>query len=467
MLLNKILNTSIKKSLLRNLSAGNGLRYLSGVSVDKFDHLDFYDEKLQKYLEFLRKEFYNLRANASSNRDYRRIAQLSDVVKALEQHRVVKGNMISKEEVAAEKDDDMKELMEEENKVYGELLKKTEAELLNQMYLMADGENYDSVIFEITAGAGGQEAMLFAKELFNMYTNYFEKHGWDYEILIEDLTDIGGLRHANVTINDAEAFRRLRYEAGVHRVQRVPTTEKYGRVHTSTASVAVIPRPADIAIRLLENELKIETKRSSGAGGQHVNTTDSAVRIVHLPSGVAVESQSERSQIKNKEIALKRLQSKLIQIEMESADASVKGTRKAQLGNLERNEKIRTYNFSQDRITDHRIRNGTVYNLKEFLQGGENLHSLIEKLAIENRRKNLQEMIDNFQDSITELVNKEKKRGSEATVKVGPPETSSKCDTSIKGTLFLLNEAVQAITNSFKQIPASTKARVAAFKATA
>uniref|UniRef100_A0A1B0A4K3 Peptide chain release factor domain-containing protein n=1 Tax=Glossina pallidipes TaxID=7398 RepID=A0A1B0A4K3_GLOPL len=294
------------------------------------------------------------------------------------------------------------------------------------MYLMADGENYESVIFEITACSGSQEAMLFAKELYNMYTNYFDKHGWDYEILVKDLTDIGGLRHANVTINDAETFGRLRYEADVDRVQSVPTTEKYGRVPTSTPSVAVIPRPVDIAIRLLERELKIETKRSSGAGGQHVNTTDFAVRIVHLPSGVAVESQSERSQIKNKEIDLKRLQSKLIQIAMESAEASVKGTRKAQLGILERNEKIRTHNFSQDRITGHRIKNGSVYNLKEFLQGGENLHNHIEKLAIENRKKNLQEMIDNFQRSIAELVNKEKKRGSKATVKVGP-ETSSKC----------------------------------------
>uniref|UniRef100_A0A1B0FF78 Prokaryotic-type class I peptide chain release factors domain-containing protein n=1 Tax=Glossina morsitans morsitans TaxID=37546 RepID=A0A1B0FF78_GLOMM len=320
MLLNKFL-----KSLLRNLSARNGLRYLSGVFVDEFGHLDFYNEKLQEYLEFLRKEFYNLRANASSNRDYRRIAQLPDVLEALGQHRVVKGNMISKEEVAAEKDEDMKDLMEEENK------------------------NYESVIFEITAGAGGQGAMLFAKE----YTNYFDKHGWHYEILVEDLTDIGGLRHANVTIIDAEAR------------QAITVCKEYRPLKNMGECILVplIPKPADIAIRLLEHELKIETKRSSGAGGQHVNTTDSAVRIVHLPSGDQLEK---------------------------AAEASAKGSRKAQLGNLERNEKIRTYNFSQDRITDHRIRNGTVYNLKEFLQGGKNLHNFIEKLAIENRRKNLE-----------------------------------------------------------------------------
>lgn len=388
---------SIVKTLRFPPSIKSTTRTFASTNASSTDILDFQNEKLQQFLESLRQEFYDLRVNSSgSAKEYQRMNQLSDIVKMLEQHRALQGNMASKEDIEAEKDEDMRQLIEEENQVYSDLMKKTEFELLTKMQNLADGEYYPSLIFEVNAGAGGQEAMLFAKELFDMYTSYFDNNGWDYEVLAEDTTDIGGLRHANVIVNDEDAYKAICYEAGVHRVQRVPATEKSGRIHTSTASVAVIPRPAGINVVIAEKDLKIETKRASGAGGQHVNTTDSAVRIVHIPSGIAIESQSERSQIKNKEIALKRLKAKLEQMQLESSEASTRATRRAQQGNLDRNEKIRTYNFVQDRITDHRIQGGTVHNLKEFLQGGEHLNSLMQKVAVEKRKRKLSELVENW-----------------------------------------------------------------------
>ena len=202
-----------------------------------------------------------------------------------------------------------------------------------------------------------------------------------------------GLRHANVIVESPEAYNYICHEAGVHRVQRVPATEKSGRLHTSTASVQVIPRPPDVHIQLDDKDLKFETKRASGAGGQHVNTTDSAVRLLHLPSGIAVESQSERSQIKNREIALRKLQSKLLQQQLEKNETNKMATRKSQQGNQNRNEKIRTYNFVQDRITDHRIVGGTVHNLQGFMQGNEQLGQLIQRLVEESRRTKLLAML--------------------------------------------------------------------------
>lgn len=388
---------SIVKTLRFPPSIKSTTRTFASTNASSTDILDFQNEKLQQFLESLRQEFYDLRVNSNgSAKEYQRMNQLSDIVKMLEQHRALQGNMASKEDIEAEKDEDMRQLIEEENQVYSDLMKKTELELLTKMQNLADGEYYPSLIFEVNAGAGGQEAMLFAKELFDMYTSYFDNNGWDYEVLAEDTTDIGGLRHANVIVNDEDAYKAICYEAGVHRVQRVPATEKSGRIHTSTASVAVIPRPAGINVVIAEKDLKIETKRASGAGGQHVNTTDSAVRIVHIPSGIAIESQSERSQIKNKEIALKRLKAKLEQMQLESSEASTRATRRAQQGNLDRNEKIRTYNFVQDRITDHRIQGGTVHNLKEFLQGGEHLNSLMQKVAVEKRKRKLSELVENW-----------------------------------------------------------------------
>ncbi|XP_055852586.1 peptide chain release factor 1-like, mitochondrial [Episyrphus balteatus] len=369
--------------------------------------ISFQDEKVKTFLENLRKEFYDLRVN---NEDYQRINKLSEVVRSIEQRNVLLGNITSLDDMKNEKDEDMRQLIKEENQVYADLLSKTEDQLFQQMLTLADDESYSSLIFEVNAGAGGQEAMLFAGELFDTYWNFMQYKGWEVEPLDEDRTDIGGLRHANLIVHGEDAYDYLKYEAGVHRVQRIPATEKAGRVHTSTISIAVIPRPDDIDCTINEKDLKIETKRASGAGGQHVNTTDSAVRIVHLPTGIAVEAQSQRSQLKNREIAIARLQAKLLQKKLEESDANKSATRKSQVGSLNRNEKIRTYNFAQDRITDHRILGGTVHNLDEYFKGNQHLESLIERLARENRKIKLLEMISNVvaKDLLEEAENKKK-----------------------------------------------------------
>lgn len=374
--------------------------------------LNISSEKAQKYLESLRVEFYNLRTNPTPH-TLPRLNQLDGVVSALEQYRLLKSKLASQEDIENEKDVEMRQLLEEENEVYGDILRQTEDTLLDKMLMLAEEQTYNSLIFEVNAGAGGQEAMLFARELFYMYTNFFDYNGWSYEIIDNEETDIGGLRHGNVIVQNREAFNQLQYEAGVHRVQRVPATEKSGRIHTSTASVTVIPRPDNVNVNISEKDLKIETKRASGAGGQHVNTTDSAVRVVHLPTGLAVECQTERSQIKNRERAIQRLQAKLIQRELESREADEKLSRKAQQGNLNRNEKIRTYNFVQDRISDHRISNGTVHNLKEFFDGGEDLERLIKRIAVEYRRAKLVELIDKYEASVIEIEKGLKKNVNE------------------------------------------------------
>lgn len=368
--------------------------------------VSFQDEKVKIFLENLRKEFYDLRV---TNEDFHRMNQLSEVVRSIEQRNVLLGNITSLEDMKNEKDEDMRELIKEENQVYANLLSKTEQQLFQQMLTLADDESYSSLIFEVNSGAGGQEAMLFAGELYDTYCNFIQYKGWEIEPLNEDRTDLGGLRHANLIVHGDDAYDYLKYEAGVHRVQRIPATEKAGRVHTSTISIAVIPRPDDVDCTINEKDLKIETKRASGAGGQHVNTTDSAVRIVHIPTGIAVESQSERSQIKNREIAIARLQAKILQKKLEENENSKSATRKSQVGSLNRNEKIRTYNFTQDRITDHRIQGGTVHNLDEYFKGTQHLESLIERLAQENKKTKLLELISNVESKdLLEAENKKK-----------------------------------------------------------
>lgn len=252
---------------------------------------------------------------------------------------------------------------------------------------------------EITAGVGGQEAMLFARDLYHMYLGYLDYLGYDYDLLDHGVGDAGGTRHASLSVSGHEAFSTLRHEAGVHRVQRIPATEKAGRVHTSTVTVAVLPQPSEIEVSLADKDLKIETKRSSGAGGQHVNTTDSAVRIVHLPTGVAVECQSQRSQLKNKENAMRTLRARIYAKQLAEQQSTTRKLRKRQQGLGLRNEKIRTYNFQQNRVTDHRLENGTIYNLKGFLEGGEALSKLAISLEEELQKAVFLEIINEAQNS--------------------------------------------------------------------
>ncbi|XP_066452065.1 peptide chain release factor 1-like, mitochondrial isoform X3 [Eleutherodactylus coqui] len=275
-----------------------------------------------------------------------------------------------------------------------------EEEIIGLKYKMAwlllakEEADHSDLILEVTAGVGGQEAMLFTAEIFDMYRRYATYKNWSFDILGYYYSDLGGVRHATASVGGYDAYRHLKYEGGVHRVQRVPKTEKQGRIHTSTMTVAILPQPSEIHLVINPKDLRIDTKRASGAGGQHVNTTDSAVRIVHLPTGVVSECQQERSQIKNKEIAMKVLHAKLYNMKLEEQGSKRQSSRKIQVGTKGRSEKIRTYNFPQDRITDHRI-GMSVHNIDKFLFGNELLDETIQALSDFSDYESLKEIIDN------------------------------------------------------------------------
>ncbi|MDO4690137.1 MAG: peptide chain release factor 1 [Fusobacterium sp.] len=274
-----------------------------------------------------------------------------------------------KESFKTEKDPDMKEMLQEELREAEEKIPEIENQL--KILLLPKDKNDDkNVIVEIRGGAGGDEAALFAADLFRMYSRYAERKKWKVEIIEkQEASGLGGLKEVAFTIIGLGAYSRLKFESGVHRVQRVPETEASGRIHTSTATVAVLPEIEDVQeVKIDPKDLKIDTYRSGGAGGQHVNMTDSAVRITHLPTGVIVQCQDERSQLKNREKAMKHLASKLFEMEQEKQRSEVETERRLQVGTGDRAEKIRTYNFPQGRITDHRIKL-TVHQLEAFLDG--------------------------------------------------------------------------------------------------
>ena len=238
-----------------------------------------------------------------------------------------------------------------------------------QLLLLPADENDDkNVIVEIRGGAGGEESALFAAVLFRMYTMYAEHKGFQVEVLNKNETELGGFKEISFLINGEGAYSRLKFESGVHRVQRVPETESQGRIHTSTATVAVLPEAEDVDIEISPADLQIDTFRSSGAGGQHINKTESAIRITHLPTGTVVECQDGRSQHKNKDKAMRVLKAKLLEAEREKQASSIADTRKSQVGTGDRSERIRTYNFPQGRVSDHRI-GLTIYKLEQFLNG--------------------------------------------------------------------------------------------------
>lgn len=239
---------------------------------------------------------------------------------------------------------------------------------LKVLLLPKDPNDDKSVIVEIRGAAGGEEAALFAGSLFRMYTRYAERQGWKIEILSSNATDIGGYKEVIFEIDGRGAYSKLKYESGAHRVQRVPDTEASGRIHTSTATVAVLPEAEDVEVDINMNDLRIDVFRSGGHGGQSVNTTDSAVRITHLPTGLVVSCQDEKSQLKNKEKALKVLKSRLLDAEIARHNAEIASERKSQVGTGDRSERIRTYNFPQGRVTDHRI-GLTIYQLDSFMDG--------------------------------------------------------------------------------------------------
>ena len=282
-------------------------------------------------------------------------------------------------------DKELKELAEMEMLQAKDKLPKIEEEL--KILLIPKDPNDDkNIICEIRAGAGGEEAALFAGTLFRMYSMYAEKKHWKVEILNENETGLGGYKEITFMITGKGAYSRLKFESGVHRVQRVPDTESSGRIHTSTATVAVLPEVEDVEIDINPSDIKMEVYRASGAGGQHVNKTSSAVRLIHEPTGIVAECQTERSQVQNREYAMRMLRTKLYEIEQKKIDDELAKERKSQVGTGDRSEKIRTYNYPQGRITDHRI-GFSIYQVDDFLNG--NLDEMIDNLIANDRAEKL------------------------------------------------------------------------------
>mgnify|MGYP002534424106 CR=1 FL=1 len=290
------------------------------------------------------------------------------------------------EESGLEKE--LRELAEQELEQAKKDIARTSDEL-KILLLPRDPNDEKNVIMEIRGGAGGEEAALFSAVLFRMYSMYAERHGWQTELLNVNETELGGYKEISFMISGDGAYSRLKYESGVHRVQRVPETETQGRIHTSTATVAVMPEVDDVEIEINPKDLQIDTFRSSGAGGQHINKTSSAIRITHLPTGMVVECQDERSQFKNKDKAMRVLRSRLYEIEQKEQQDAINAQRQGQVGTGDRSEKIRTYNFPQDRCTDHRI-GLTVHNLEKIMDG--NLDEVIDALATREQTEKLQRL---------------------------------------------------------------------------
>ena len=310
---------------------------------------------------------------------------MKDVVEKYKEYKLVEKNMNDAKEMI--NDPDMKDIAEEEYYSSKEKLQSLEDEL--KILLLPKDENDDSnVIMEIRAGAGGEEAALFAYNLYRMYTMYAELMRWQVEVIDINETGIGGLKEVSFMIKGKGAYSKLKFESGVHRVQRVPETEASGRIHTSTVTVAVLPEVEDVEIEINPADIKMDVYRASGAGGQHVNKTSSAVRLTHIPTGIVVACQNERSQFQNKDVAMKMLKAKLYEIEQEKKNKELTTTRRLQVGSGARSEKIRTYNYPQSRVTDHRI-NYTIYQLESFLNG--NIEEMIEALIAADRADRLKE----------------------------------------------------------------------------
>jgi len=280
--------------------------------------------------------------------------------------------------IKTEGDSQLISLAEEERSKLLQEKEKIEKEIKEMIHNKnSETEEPESIIVEIRAGAGGDEAALFAADLFNMYSKYADSKHWKLKVLDSHKTDLGGLKEIVFELTGSDVYSKMKYEGGVHRVQRIPATEKSGRIHTSTASVAILPRPRKKQIEIRPDDLKIETFRASGPGGQYVNRRETAVRITHLPTGIVVASQSQRNQAANKETALSILAAKLLELQTQKANEKLQEKRKSQVGRMERSEKIRTYNFPQDRVTDHRIKK-TWHNIEKIMSG--ELDPIIEEL---------------------------------------------------------------------------------------
>ncbi|WP_457567368.1 peptide chain release factor 1 [Desulfurobacterium sp.] len=343
------------------------------------------------------KEIENLLSNPeiiSDGEKYRKLArehkELQPIYEAYQRYKKVRDGIEEAIEVMnSGEDEEFVELAKEEKRELDREAKELENRL-KTLLIPKDPNDEKNVILEIRAGTGGEEAALFAADLFRMYSRYAERKGWKVEILSANETGLGGYKEISALISGKGAYSRLKYESGVHRVQRVPVTESGGRIHTSAATVAILPEAEDVEIKIDEKDLKIDTYRSSGAGGQHVNTTDSAVRITHIPTGIVVTCSNERSQIQNRIKAMKILRARLKELIERQQKEHLDSTRRSQIGSGDRSEKIRTYNFPENRVTDHRIKL-TLYNLEQFLDG--EMDEMIDALAAAEQAKKIENLV--------------------------------------------------------------------------
>lgn len=317
----------------------------------------------------------NLDEYKKVSREYK---ELEPVVSSYVEYKKLQASLDSTREMLDSGDDEMKAFAEVEVKQVEEALLSLEEKLKIDL-IPKDPEDSKDVIFEIRAGTGGDEASLFAGDLFRMYTRYFDMQGWKYEVLTESEGSVGGYSKIVMDVNGTDVYGKLKFESGAHRVQRVPDTEASGRIHTSAATVAVIPKMEVEDIDINKADLRVDTFRSSGAGGQHVNKTESGVRFTHLPTGIVAESTDSRSQHKNREIAMGRLVQKIRDSQVAQFESSMAAQRKSLVGTGDRSDKIRTYNFPQNRMTDHRI-NFTSYNLGDIMNG--HIDDIIEALRV-------------------------------------------------------------------------------------
>lgn len=310
-------------------------------------------------------------------------AELTPIVEKYREYKKAEQALKDSEEMLS--DPEMKELAQEEMKIAKEKISKLEEEI-KILLIPKDPDDDKNIICEIRAGTGGEEAALFAGELFRMYSMYAERKHWKLEVLNENETELGGYKEITFMISGKGVYSRMKFESGAHRVQRVPETESNGRIQTSAATVAVLPVVEDVQIEINPADIKMEVFRASGAGGQHINKTSSAVRLIHIPTGMVAECQTERSQVQNREYAMRLLKSRLYEIEKAKQDAELTNARRSQVGSGDRSEKIRTYNYPQGRITDHRI-GMSIYQMEDFLNG--NLDGMIDALITADRAEKL------------------------------------------------------------------------------
>lgn len=350
-----------------------------------------FDDNLDKIVK-RHSELESLLASGNVTDDYASLSKefsgLSGIIEHINAYRKSTKEVADLKAMIDSDDNEMKEMammdLEELEPQIPELEKALKLALLPK-----DDADEKNAIIEVRAGTGGDEAALFASDLFTMYQRYAEKQGWKFEVMEISDTGIGGYKEASAIIRGARVFARLKFESGVHRVQRIPSTESSGRIHTSAATVAVLPEAEEVDVHIEDKDIRIDTFRASGAGGQHVNTTDSAVRITHIPTGLVVSQQDEKSQHKNKAKALKILRSRLYDLERHKIDSERAASRKGQVGSGDRSERIRTYNFPQGRVTDHRI-NMTLYKIDPVVREGD-LDEFIDALVADDEAQRLAE----------------------------------------------------------------------------